>query len=315
MLDACLTALAPQPGETHCDATLGFAGHAIVTARSLLPDGMLIGIDQDEQALAAASARVREELPGLDFRPLKGNFGELDELLLTACVPGIDSVLFDIGTSSWQLDTPARGFSYAQDAPLDFRMDPSKHTPTAAELLHSLDEAQLAWIIRTYGEERWAARIAHFIVRRREKAPIKRTSELVETIRAAIPAGARDKGGHPAKRTFQALRIYVNNELEMLESGLEAAIRWLNPGGRIVVISYHSLEDRIVKETFAAMLRGCVCPPGTPVCVCGKTPVFTSASKKPLVASSEETASNPRSRSAKLRWGIKRLEERRETQV
>ena len=306
MLKECKELLALKGGESYCDCTLGGAGHTLVMADCISPDGLLIGIDQDDQALEIATERISKAYPKLQTKILKGNFGELDELLLSAAVPGIDGILFDLGLSSFQLDNTKRGFSYATDAPLDFRMDPSIQTLTAAEVINTYNEADLAWIIRNFGEERWASRIACFIAKERENVPVVSTMQLVDIIRAAIPAQARMQGGHPAKRTFQALRIYINNELEMLESGLKAAIRWLYPGGRIVVISYHSLEDHIVKKLFAEMLRGCTCPPTAPICTCGHEPVFSKTSKKPLVATEEEQAANPRCKSAKLRWGIKK---------
>ena len=305
MLNECRELLALKPGESFCDCTLGGAGHALSLAEHISPNGTLLGIDQDDQALEAASARLSQAYPDLRTKLLKGNFGDLDSLLLQAGIPGIDGILFDLGVSSHQIDNPERGFSYAADALLDFRMDPSTQNINAAEIINTLTEADLAWIIRTYGEERWASRIAQFIAREREKTPIATTAQLVRIIYAAIPAKARAEGGHPAKRTFQALRIYINNELEVLASGLEAAIRWLNPAGRIVVISYHSLEDAIVKKAFTAMRQQCLCPPDAPICTCGHVPVFSSSSKKPLVAVEAERSANPRSKSARLRWGVK----------
>jgi len=306
MLKECRELLVLKPGESFCDCTLGGAGHALALAECIYPNGTLLGIDQDDQALEVATTRFSEALPDLRTHLFKGNFGNLDSLLLQAALPGIDGILFDLGVSSHQIDNPERGFSYAADALLDFRMDPSTQTQNAAEIINTFTEADLTWIIRTYGEERWASRIAQFIAREREKKPITTTAQLVDIIYTAIPAKARAQGGHPAKRTFQALRIYINNELEMLAAGLEAAIRWLNPAGRIVVISYHSLEDAIVKKTFAEMRQECLCPPDSPVCTCGHTPVFSSSSKKPLVASETERTMNSRSTSAKLRWGVKR---------
>ncbi|NLG10233.1 MAG: 16S rRNA (cytosine(1402)-N(4))-methyltransferase RsmH [Coriobacteriaceae bacterium] len=305
LLHECREHLALRAGEVYCDCTLGGAGHAIELANDIVPEGMLIGIDQDEMAHQAAAKRLQAEMPDLRFMPLKGNFAQLDELLLAAKIPGVDAFLFDLGVSSPQLDISARGFSYAQDAPLDMRMDPGKQSLTAAEIINTSTEADLTWILRTYGEEKWAPRIAQFIVRQRLIAPVKTTSELVELIKAAIPQGARKTRGNPAKRTFQALRIKVNAELDALESGLDAAIRWLNPGGRIAVISYHSLEDRIVKEKFAQLARGCVCPPEAPVCVCGHQPILTIKTKRPLVASDDEVSRNPRSKSAKLIVAVK----------
>jgi 16S rRNA (cytosine1402-N4)-methyltransferase len=312
MLPECREALALKPGETYCDCTLGGAGHALELACDLEPNGTLIGIDQDSVALEVATERFDEKFrashtprtPRLVL--LQGNFGNLDELLVEAEVPGVDGFLFDLGVSSPQLDFPQRGFSYAREAPLDMRMDPGNQTLTAAEILNTRNEADLARILREYGEERWAARIASFIVKARERQPLTQTTELVELVKAAIPASARRAGGNPAKRTFQALRIAVNGEMDVLRSGLEAALRWLNPAGRIAVISYHSLEDRIVKETFAEAARGCICPPEAPVCVCGHEPILERITRKPLRASEVEIERNPRAKSAKLRVAIKR---------
>lgn len=306
LLAECREALALKPGEVFCDCTLGGAGHALVMAQDLKPNGTLIGIDQDEQALDTASERIRDTHPDLDFIPLRGNFASLDDLLVDAAVPGIDGFLFDLGVSSFQLDVPQRGFSYAREAPLDMRMDPGKQSTTAAEVINTLNEADLTWIIRTYGEERWASRIARFIVIARERQPLTTTTQLSELIKSAIPASARREGGNPAKRTFQALRVAVNSELDALKSGLEAALRWLNPAGRIAVISYHSLEDRLVKAAFVKGAQGCVCPPEAPVCVCGQKPILSIVTKKPLLASEAEQKNNPRSSSAKLRVAIKR---------
>lgn len=300
-----MNALALKTHPVFVDATLGGAGHSIPAAQLLGPDGIHIGIDQDDMALAAAGARLNA-LPD-DVRPelilLKGNFGNLDELLLQAKVPGIDAILFDIGVSSVQIDTPDRGFSFKEDCPLDMRMDGSGKltTLTAAEIINTYTEADLTRIIRNYSDERHAGSIARLICKRREQHPIQTSGELVEIIKDAIPAALRRKGGHPAKRTFQALRIEVNDELGVLERGLEAAIRWLNPGGRIAVISYHSLEDRIVKDMFASYAERCTCPPELPVCVCGKKPVLKLITRKPILPTEDEIERNPRARSAKLR--------------
>jgi 16S rRNA (cytosine1402-N4)-methyltransferase len=308
LLSECLEHMKIESQHTFVDATLGGAGHSFEVAQLLGPESILIGIDQDDMALSAAGSRLGSLDPATRPRIelLKGNFGNLDDLLLKAQVPGIDTILFDLGVSSPQLDLPSRGFSFKQDAPLDMRMDPDNQTTTAAELINTLDEAELARIIRDNSDERWASRIAHFIVARRDEAPIETSGQLVEIIKQAIPASARRAGGHPAKRTFQALRIEVNGELTALRSGLEAAIRWLNPGGRILVISYHSLEDRIVKNTFHEYSRECTCPPDLPVCVCGAKPVLDVITRKPIVAGPEEVERNPRSRSAKLRVAEKR---------
>ena len=308
LLAECLEQLNLQTQHTFVDSTLGGAGHSLEVAKRLGPEGTLIGIDQDEVALAAARSRLEalpeQTRPALEL--LHGNFGELDSLLTSAEVPGIDAILFDLGVSSVQIDTPSRGFSFKEEAPLDMRMDPSTQTQTAAEIVNTYNAADLARIIRAYSDERWAKRIAEFIVREREKEPIETSGRLVEIIKAAIPASARRAGGHPAKRTFQALRIEVNSELDVLRRGLDAAIRWLNPGGRIAVISYHSLEDRIVKDTFAHMANRCTCPPDLPVCVCGKEPILGIVTRKPILPTPEEVERNPRARSAKLRVAQKR---------
>ena len=306
MLDEVLAALNPKSGETVCDCTLGGAGHSKELATRISPDGLLIGIDQDDSALAAAGAVLQQVAPDTDKKLLKGNFGQLDELLLTAEVPGVDCFLFDLGVSSPQLDIPERGFSYHEDAPLDMRMDPGNQTKTAAEVLNHYTEHDLSRILAAYGDERFASQIAHQIILVRGKAPIQSTLQLAELVKSAIPAAARRSGGHPARRTFQALRIEVNQELDVLERGLEAAIRWANPGGRICVISYHSLEDRIVSHLFAKHSRGCTCPPDLPVCVCGNVPILDVKTRKPLVASDDELARNPRARSALLRVAVKR---------
>ena len=303
LLAECLEHLNLKTQHTFVDATLGGAGHSLEAAKRLGREGTLIGIDQDEVALAAAGERLgaipESERPELCL--LRGNFGDMDRLLVQAEVPAVDAFLFDLGVSSVQIDTPSRGFSFKENGPLDMRMDPGKQTLNAAEIVNTYNAADLARIIRDYSDERWASRIAEFICRARQDRPIETSEQLVDIIKAAIPAPARRAGGHPAKRTFQALRIEVNGELDVLREGLEAAVRWLAPGGRIVVISYHSLEDRIVKDIFAKHARGCTCPPDLPVCVCGNKPVLKLVTRKPLVPTAEEVERNPRARSAKLR--------------
>ncbi len=305
LLPECLDALALKTHTVFVDSTLGGAGHSVEAAKRLGPKGLLIGIDQDDVALAAAKTRL-ESLPE-GMRPqlalLKGNFGNLDELLMSVPVPGIDAILFDLGVSSAQIDTPGRGFSFKEDCPLDMRMDGSgKHTTlTAAEIINSYNEADLARIIRSYSDEKWASRIAQFIVKARARQPIETSAQLVDIIKGAIPASARRAGGHPAKRTFQALRIEVNDELGALKRGLESAVRWLNPQGRIAVITYHSLEDRIVKDFFAECANRCTCPPDLPLCACGRTPLLKLINRKPILPAKDEIDRNPRSRSAKLR--------------
>ena len=301
MLHEVLDALELKSGLVVCDCTLGGAGHSVKLAAAVGETGLLIGIDQDDMALSAAHERLDREAPGVPAKLLKGNFGDLDELLCSAQVPGVDGFLFDLGVSSPQLDIPGRGFSYHEDAPLDMRMDPGNNTLNAAEVVNTYNEADLARILRVYGEEKYARQIAHQIVRRRADAPLETTGDLVEAVKAGIPAAARRHGGHPARKSFQAIRIEVNHELDVLERGLEAAIRWLNPGGRICVISYHSLEDRIVKRLFQEQSQGCICPPDLPVCVCGHVPVLEVITRKPLVAKADEVARNPRARSAKIR--------------
>ena len=303
LLAECLEHLNLKTQHTFVDATLGGAGHSLEAAKRLGREGTLIGIDQDEVALAAAGERLgaipESERPELCL--LRGNFGDMDRLLVQAEVPAVDAFLFDLGVSSVQIDTPSRGFSFKENGPLDMRMDPGKQTLNAAEIVNTYNAADLARIIRDYSDERWASRIAEFICRARQDRPIETSEQLVDIIKAAIPASARRAGGHPAKRTFQALRIEVNGELDVLREGLEAAVRWLAPGGRIVVISYHSLEDRIVKDIFAKHARRCTCPPDLPVCVCGNKPVLKLVTRKPLVPTAEEVERNPRARSAKLR--------------
>jgi len=305
MLDEVLEHLDPKPGEVVCDCTLGGAGHSVELAKRIAPDGLAIGIDQDDMALAAAEARLAAEAPDTERLLLKGNFGDLDDLLVTAEVPGIDCFLFDLGVSSPQLDLPQRGFSYHEDALLDMRMDPGNNTLTALEVINHYNEADLTRILRMYGDEKFASRIARAIVRERQQAPIETTLRLAEVVKGAIPAASRRHGGHPARKTFQALRIEVNHELEVLERGLEAAARWANPGGRICVISYHSLEDRIVKHLFGELSQGCTCPPDLPVCVCGNVPVLDVRTRRPLAPSEGEVSLNPRARSALMRVAVK----------
>ncbi len=295
--------LSLHPGSIIVDCTLGGAGHAKRIAESIQPDGILVGIDQDDAALTAAADTLRL---GRQAILVKGNFGDLDRLLTEAGIAYADGFLFDLGVSSPQLDVPERGFSYHEDAPLDMRMDPAGGGPSAADVVATYSEAELSRVIREYGEERWASRIAAFIVAARGRRPILTTTDLVEVIKAAIPAAARRSGPHPARRTFQALRMEVNQELEVLERGLRAAVGWLAPGGRIVVISYHSLEDRTVKRVFSELATGCTCPPELPVCSCGSEPVVRIVTRRPVVPTEREIEENPRARSAKLRVAERR---------
>lgn len=292
-------------GSIIVDCTLGGAGHAKRIAELIAPTGILVGIDQDDAALTAA----RDTLPlGQQAVLLKGNFGELDDLLIQATIPYVDGFLFDLGVSSPQLDVAGRGFTYQEDVPLDMRMDTSSSQPTAADIINTYSEADLTRVIREYGEERWASRIAAFVVAARGRHPVTSTGELVELIKNAIPAAARRTGPHPARRTFQALRIEVNHELDVLKSGLEAAIRWLRPGGRIAVISYHSLEERVVKRVFGEQSQGCTCPPDMPICRCEAKPVLRIITRKPVVPTAAEIEGNQRARSAKLRVAEKHEE-------
>src|SRR5437868_6384722 len=296
------SALAVRPGETVVDATFGAGGHAALLAADLQGRGKLIAVDQDPNVKPYFDA-LEQRLGGVQTRFLRGNFAVVLEQLASNDVKA-DAILLDLGVSSMQLDRPERGFSYREDAPLDMRMDPSAET-SARELVNEAGERELADIFKRYGEERYARQIARAIVRRRDVEPFERTGDLVETIKAAIPAPARFGDGHPAKRVFQALRIAVNDELGSLEAALPSAFSMLRPGGRLAVISFHSLEDRIVKRFMRDLERGCECPPDFPICVCGKQPELRSTSCKAIRPSARETAANPRSSSARLRVGIK----------
>jgi 16S rRNA (cytosine1402-N4)-methyltransferase len=289
--------LALKPGETLIDATFGAGGHTSLLADDLQGQGKVIAIDRDPGARDYFE-RFRRHA-GVQARFLRGDFAVVLEQLGANGVRA-DAILMDLGVSSMQLDRPERGFSYVADAPLDMRMDPSSE-PTARDLVNDADERELERIFRRYGEERFARQIARAIVRRRRQRPFERTGDLVETIKAAIPAPARFGDGHPAKRVFQALRIAVNDELAALGHALPAALEMLRPGGRLAVISFHSLEDRIVKTFFREQERGCVCPPEFPVCVCGHEPALRVLTRKLVRPTPEEVAANPRASSAKLR--------------
>jgi 16S rRNA (cytosine1402-N4)-methyltransferase len=290
---------AVRPGETVVDATFGAGGHANLFAKDLRGQGRLIAVDRDPDVRPYFEDFKRRH-GSLQARLLRGEFSLVLEQLAANDVEA-DVVLIDLGVSSMQLDRPERGFSYAHDAPLDMRMDPSAEV-SAREIVNDWSERDLAQIFRRYGEERYARQIARAIVARR---PLETTAELVDVIRSAIPAPARFGEGHPAKRVFQALRIAVNDELGALERALPAALEMLRPGGRLAVISFHSLEDRIVKNFLRDAERGCTCPPEFPVCVCGNEPVMRALSRKPIRPTAEEVARNPRSASARLRVGAK----------
>jgi 16S rRNA (cytosine1402-N4)-methyltransferase len=293
--------LAVRPGETVVDATFGAGGHAALLAAELGERGKLIAIDRDPGARTYFEALAKRTRAQTRF--LRGDFAVVLEQLAQNGVEA-DAILLDLGVSSMQIDRPERGFSYAVDAPLDMRMDPSADV-TAAGIVNEAAERDLATIFKRYGEERYAKQIARAIVRRRKDQRFERTSDLVETIKAAIPAPARFGDGHPAKRVFQALRIAVNDELGSLEVALPSAFSMLRPGGRLAVISFHSLEDRIAKRFMRDLERGCDCPPDFPVCVCGKEPQLRSLSRKAIRPSARETAANPRASSARMRVGVK----------
>ena len=297
LLDECIDALAIKPEGIYLDGTLGGAGHSLEIVKRLTT-GRLIGVDRDRVALAAAQERLKDYLPRVTF--VHSNFSELDRILEELQIPAVDGMLFDLGVSSPQLDDALRGFSYMADAPLDMRMD--RDDPlTAGEIVNRWPQEELRRILYEYGEERYAPQIAAAIVRSREKKPIETTLELVDIIRGAMPPQALREKQHPAKRSFQAIRIAVNDELTSVSKMMQAAIRRLKPGGRLAVITFHSLEDRIVKSEMQQAARGCTCPPEFPVCVCGKKPQIRLVTRKPIVSGAKELEENPRARSAKLR--------------
>lgn len=305
LLSDVIRFLAPKAGGIYLDGTLGGGGHAQAILASA-PAVRLIGIDRDPQAIEAASQRLAPF--GERFVAVQANFRELDRVLDDLNVDLVDGILLDLGVSSHQLDRAERGFRYQSDAPLDMRMGPDA-PKTAAELLATLPVEEIARILREYGEERFADRIARFIAQERAVRPITTSEQLVAIVKAAIPARARRTGPHPARRTFQALRIAVNDELGALKEGLEAGTRRLRPGGRLVVISFHSLEDRIVKHFFQEESRGCTCPPELVVCQCGKRPRIKILTRRPVLPDEAEVRANPRARSAKLRAAERVLEE------
>ena len=297
LLEECLQALAICPDGCYLDGTLGRAGHSLAILRRLTT-GRLVGIDRDMAAIGAARERLADCQDRVTL--VHGNFRDLGRILQETGTGPLDGMLFDLGVSSPQLDEARRGFSYMQDAPLDMRMDESEAL-SAADIVNTWSQEELRRVLYEYGEERYAPRIAQAIVRRRGDRPIETTGELVEVIRSAMPAAALREKQHPAKRSFQALRIAVNGELEALPPMLAAAADGLKPGGRLAVITFHSLEDRIVKQTLRELATGCTCPPQFPVCVCGKKPRLKLITRKPVTPGPEELAENPRARSAKLR--------------
>ena len=297
LLNECIDNLNITPDGIYVDGTMGGGGHSLEIAKRLTT-GRVICIDQDPNAHEAAGKRLADYKDRITF--VRDNFGNIANILDSLGIEKIDGMLLDIGVSSHQLDEAERGFSYQQDAPLDMRMNPDRPF-SAYDVVNGYDEDELDRVIFTYGEERWARRIAQFIVKEREAKPIETTGELVDIIKKAVPKGARKDGPHPAKRTFQAIRIEVNGELEVLQRAIDDVAARLAVGGRLCIITFHSLEDRIVKEAFRKQENPCICPPQFPVCVCGKKPLGRVITRKPILPSKEELEENPRSRSAKLR--------------
>jgi len=298
LLKECIENLRIKPDGIYLDGTLGGAGHSLEIARSLNEKGMLIGIDRDFEAINVSSERLRDVKPTVKL--VNDNHKNIKDVLNKLNILKVDGILLDLGVSSYQLDNPDRGFSYRYDAPLDMRMC-TEDKVTASIVVNEYTKEELTRIFRDYGEEKWASRVADFIVNRRKDKPIETTFELVDVIKAAIPAGARVEGGHPAKRIFQAIRIEVNGEIDNLRNAIVDAIDCLAPGGRICIISFHSLEDRIVKEVFNEAAKGCKCPPDFPKCVCNNKKVVNILSKKPIISTDDELDDNKRAHSAKLR--------------
>ena len=297
LLDECMDGLNIRPDGIYVDGTAGGAGHSSEIAKRL-ESGRLIAIDQDETAVAVATERLNALEKNTTV--VRSNFCELAKVCRDLGIEQIDGVLLDLGVSSYQLDTAERGFSYSADAPLDMRMD-NRCTLSAYDVVNTYSEQELKRILFDYGEERFAPTIVSAIVKRREKAPLETTAELSDIIKYAMPPSAREGGHHPAKRSFQAIRIEVNRELDVIEPAIKGAVEMLSSGGRIAIITFHSLEDRIVKQTFASLASGCTCPKDFPICVCGNKPKVRIITKKPILPSRLELEENPRSRSAKLR--------------
>lgn len=297
LLNECIDGLNIKENGIYLDGTLGGAGHSSEIVKRLKSPGFLIGVDQDMNAINASKEKLKQ-FKNVTY--IHNNFSNIKAILEELNIDGVDGILLDLGVSSHQLDVPERGFSYMNDAPLDMRMDMTADF-SARDVVNGYTRDELFRVIRDYGEEKWASRIAEFIVRERSNKAIETTFELVEIIKAAIPAAARREGPHPAKRTFQAIRIEVNKELEILKNAINDCISVLNPGGRLCIITFHSLEDRIVKNVYKDRENPCTCPPSFPVCVCGKKPDIKVITKKPVVPTDKELDANPRSRSAKLR--------------
>ncbi|MGN0390183.1 MAG: 16S rRNA (cytosine(1402)-N(4))-methyltransferase RsmH [Wujia sp.] len=298
LLDETIAGLNIKPDGIYVDGTLGGGGHSFEICRRLSDKGRLIGIDQDREAIEAAKKRLEPFGDRVTF--IHSNYQDIDSVLRGCSVSGVDGIVLDLGVSSYQLDNIERGFTYREDTPLDMRMNRDS-AMTAKDIINDYSEMDLYRIIRDYGEERFAKNIARHIVQAREERTIETTGQLNEIIKAAIPAKMRQGQGHPSKRTFQAIRIELNHELDVLESSLDTMISWLNPGGRLAIITFHSLEDRIVKTIMKRNMNPCTCPPEFPVCVCGKKPTGTIITKKPIVPSEEEIIDNKRAKSAKLR--------------
>lgn len=298
LLNECICNLNIKPNGIYLDGTLGGAGHSLEIAKLLNNEGTLIGIDRDITAINVSRSRLSDVKPTVNL--VNDNYKNIKDVLSNLNITGVDGILLDLGVSSYQLDTPERGFSYRFDAPLDMRMNTNDEI-TAEYVVNQYTKEDLIRIFRDYGEEKWAVRIADFIVDKRRNTPIKTTFELVDIIKAAIPASARIDGGHPAKRVFQAIRIEVNGEIESLKKAIFDAIDVLNPKGRICIISFHSLEDRIVKDVFNESAKGCTCPPDFPKCVCNKKKTVKILSKKPIISTEDELNDNLRAHSAKLR--------------
>ncbi|HOQ16550.1 MAG TPA: 16S rRNA (cytosine(1402)-N(4))-methyltransferase RsmH [Defluviitaleaceae bacterium] len=298
LLEETIEGLNIDPSGIYVDGTMGGAGHSYEICKHLNEYGRFIGIDRDIDAIKASEIKLKSQFKNVDL--VHDNFSNIKKILIDLGLSSINGMLLDLGVSSYQLDTPDRGFSYMHNAPLDMRMDRNQAL-TAREIVNEYSQKRLEEIIKEYGEERWAKRIAEFIVNERKKAPISTTFELVDIIKKAIPQGARKEGPHPAKRTFQAIRIEVNGELKILEQSIKDIVDVLAPKGRLCIITFHSLEDRIVKKSFKALENPCTCPPDFPICVCGKKAMARVISRKPILPSPQEIEKNPRSRSAKLR--------------
>jgi len=298
LLNETIDSLNIRPDGIYVDGTLGSAGHALEVVKRLGPKGRLIGIDQDADAIAAAGERLKDYDSQVTI--VRNNYEQIDAILSDLGIPKVDGIYLDLGVSSYQLDTPERGFTYREDAPLDMRMD-QRNTTAAADIINGYSEFDLYRIIRDYGEDKFAKNIAKHIVRAREEKRIETTGELIEIIKAAVPMKVRAVGGHPAKKTFQAVRIELNKELEVLNQSIDKMIELLNPGGRLSIITFHSLEDRIVKTRFRNNENPCTCPPDFPVCMCGKVSKGKVITRKPIVPSDEEIENNKRAKSSKLR--------------